>query len=213
MPLKTLSTVKCFGGVLHRVSHASVTTKTEMIFAVFLPPQAETSKVPALFYLSGLTCTDENFTQKAGAQRAAAEHGIALIAPDTSPRALLVASVAGHPETHIAPSFLQVVMRYRTTISPKAPGTATTAGILEPVWHPACSPSGFCAGDPLTRPMPAYRRRGWLLCQRHAGAMERQFSDVRLHNAGATGGSWLELRRRCFERSVSLLPVHCSVRV
>lgn len=83
---KTLSTVKCFGGVLHRVSHTSACTKSGMTFAVFLPPQAETSKVPALYYLSGLTCTDENFTQKAGAQRAAVEHGIALIAPDTSPR-------------------------------------------------------------------------------------------------------------------------------
>ena len=66
MSIKTLSTVRCFGGVLHRVSHTSVSTKTDMVFAVFLPAQAETAKVPALFYLSGLTCTDENFMQKAG---------------------------------------------------------------------------------------------------------------------------------------------------
>jgi S-formylglutathione hydrolase len=57
-----------------------------MIFAIYLPPQAETQPVPLLWWLSGLTCTDENFMQKAGAQRLAAELGIAIICPDTSPR-------------------------------------------------------------------------------------------------------------------------------
>jgi len=57
-----------------------------MTFSVYLPPQAEEERVPVLYWLSGLTCTDENFVQKAGAQRYAAEHGIAIIAPDTSPR-------------------------------------------------------------------------------------------------------------------------------
>ncbi|CAN0098212.1 unnamed protein product, partial [Phaeothamnion confervicola] len=77
---------KTFGGWLRRYAHMSSSTKTTMTFSVFLPPAAETKKVPALYYLSGLTCTDENFTQKAGAQRAAAARGVALIAPDTSPR-------------------------------------------------------------------------------------------------------------------------------
>jgi hypothetical protein len=86
MSYKVLSTAKCFGGTLSRVQHASAVTKTDMIFAVFMPEAAEGVKVPALYYLSGLTCTDENFMGKAGAQRAAAQHGIALIAPDTSPR-------------------------------------------------------------------------------------------------------------------------------
>lgn len=86
MSLKVLSTAKCFGGTLSRVQHASAVTKTDMVFAVFMPEAAEGVKVPALYYLSGLTCTDENFMGKAGAQRAAAQHGIALIAPDTSPR-------------------------------------------------------------------------------------------------------------------------------
>ena len=88
MSYKVLSTAKCFGGTLSRVQHASAVTKTDMIFAVFMPEAAEGVKVPALYYLSGLTCTDENFMGKAGAQRAAAQHGIALIAPDTSPRTL-----------------------------------------------------------------------------------------------------------------------------
>ena len=57
-----------------------------MTFSIYLPPQAEQSKVPALYWLSGLTCTDENFVTKAGAQRHAAIHGIAIICPDTSPR-------------------------------------------------------------------------------------------------------------------------------
>lgn len=77
---------KCFGGWLKRYKHASTATGTEMVFAIYLPPQAETQKVPVLYWLSGLTCTDENFMQKAGAQRVAAELGIALVAPDTSPR-------------------------------------------------------------------------------------------------------------------------------
>lgn len=77
---------KCFGGWLKRYKHHSTATRTEMIFAIYLPPQAQTEKVPVLYWLSGLTCNDENFMQKAGAQRIAAELGIAIVAPDTSPR-------------------------------------------------------------------------------------------------------------------------------
>jgi S-formylglutathione hydrolase len=77
---------RVFGGELHRVRHASEACACDMTVAVFLPPQAEKSPVPVLFWLSGLTCTDENFMQKAGAQRMAAELGMAIVAPDTSPR-------------------------------------------------------------------------------------------------------------------------------
>lgn len=77
---------KCFGGVQRLYSHESRATLTPMRFAVFAPPQAADGPVPALYYLSGLTCTWENFTVKAGAQRYAAEHGVLLVAPDTSPR-------------------------------------------------------------------------------------------------------------------------------
>ena len=83
-----LSSNKCFDGWLKRYKHQSSSTGTEMVFAIFLPPQAQTQPVPVLYWLSGLTCTDENFTQKAGAQRIAAELGIALVCPDTSPRGL-----------------------------------------------------------------------------------------------------------------------------
>jgi len=84
--LKQLSTVRCFGGLVKKFEHASSSTNTPMKVSVFLPPQAEEGKVPALYWLSGLTCTEDNFIQKAGACQFAAEYGIALICPDTSPR-------------------------------------------------------------------------------------------------------------------------------
>ena len=86
--LTEISANKSFGGWLKRYKHPSDTLKCDMVFGVYLPPQAETQKVPVLWWLSGLTCTDENFMQKAGAHRIAAELGIAIICPDTSPRGL-----------------------------------------------------------------------------------------------------------------------------
>ncbi|KND54904.1 S-formylglutathione hydrolase [Candidatus Paraburkholderia kirkii] len=77
---------RCFDGVQRIYRHDSETIGLPMRFSVFLPKEASSRKVPALFYLTGLTCTEETFPIKAGAQRYAAEHGIALIAPDTSPR-------------------------------------------------------------------------------------------------------------------------------
>ena len=84
--MDTLSEQRCFGGVQGIYSHASRETGTPMRFSVFAPPAAGEGTVPVLWFLSGLTCTEENFTVKAGAQRYAAEHGIMLVAPDTSPR-------------------------------------------------------------------------------------------------------------------------------
>jgi S-formylglutathione hydrolase len=86
-PLELLAEHRCFGGSQRRYRHASAVLGCPMTLAVFLPPRALAGEpVPALWWLSGLTCTDENFTQKAGAQRLAAELGLALVAPDTSPR-------------------------------------------------------------------------------------------------------------------------------
>jgi S-formylglutathione hydrolase len=76
----------CFGGTVGYYSHQSQTCNNEMNFAVYIPPQAKFQPVPILYYLSGLTCSEENFTVKAGAQRYAAEWGIMLVVPDTSPR-------------------------------------------------------------------------------------------------------------------------------
>ncbi len=86
MTVETLGEHRCFGGVQGYYRHESAETGTPMRFAVFLPPAAESGPVPVLWFLSGLTCTEENFTVKAGAQRRAAELGLALVMPDTSPR-------------------------------------------------------------------------------------------------------------------------------
>ena len=84
MTLETLSTQRCHGGVVSYHRHQSVETGTPMRFAVFTPPGE--GPFPAVWFLAGLTCTEDNFTVKAGAQRKAAELGLLLIAPDTSPR-------------------------------------------------------------------------------------------------------------------------------
>ncbi|MEM7470649.1 MAG: S-formylglutathione hydrolase [Pseudomonadota bacterium] len=84
--METVSENACFGGTQGVYTHASTVTDCEMTFAVFLPEEAKDGPVPVLWYLSGLTCTHENAMTKAGAQAWAADHGIALVFPDTSPR-------------------------------------------------------------------------------------------------------------------------------
>jgi S-formylglutathione hydrolase len=89
--LKTISQSRCFGGTQSVYAHDAATTQCSMRFGIFLPPQAAKGRVPVLYWLSGLTCTEENFVIKAGAQRSAAELGLALVVPDTSPRGLNIA--------------------------------------------------------------------------------------------------------------------------
>ncbi len=86
MTFETVSVNKSFGGTQGVYKHTSQELGCDMKFAVFTPPQAENDTRPVVFWLSGLTCTEENFTVKAGAQRAAAELGLVIVAPDTSPR-------------------------------------------------------------------------------------------------------------------------------
>ncbi len=86
MTIETLSKTNCFGGKIGFYRHASRTNQCDMRFSVFEPPQAAKGKVPVLTFLSGLTCTEENFMVKSGAQRVAAELGLMLVSPDTSPR-------------------------------------------------------------------------------------------------------------------------------
>ena len=90
MAITSVSLNKCFGGVQGVYSHESRETACVMRFGVFLPPQAEARKGPVLYWLSGLTCTEENFIVKACAQRVAAELGLAIVVPDTSPRGLKI---------------------------------------------------------------------------------------------------------------------------
>lgn len=93
--LEQIAANRSFGGWHKRFRHRSAALGCDMVFAVYLPPQAEQGTVPVLYWLSGLTCTDENFMQKAGAQRLAAQLGIAIVAPDTSPRG---SEVPGDPD-------------------------------------------------------------------------------------------------------------------
>ncbi|MDX2319215.1 MAG: S-formylglutathione hydrolase [Moritella sp.] len=87
MTIENISNNKAFDGWHKQYTHQSKTLNCKMRFAIYLPPQASSQhKVPVMYWLSGLTCSDENFMQKAGALRIAAELGIAIVAPDTSPR-------------------------------------------------------------------------------------------------------------------------------
>jgi S-formylglutathione hydrolase len=87
MPLENLSCQKSAGGWIKRYRHRSATLGCDMTFSIYLPPQIESGeKLPVLYWLSGLSCTDETFMQKAGAQRVAAELGVVIVTPDTSPR-------------------------------------------------------------------------------------------------------------------------------
>lgn len=86
MAPELISESRCFEGSQRTYKHSSEACDCTMQFAAYLPSAAERGPVPALYWLSGLTCTEENFSTKSGAQRYAAEHGVALIVPDTSPR-------------------------------------------------------------------------------------------------------------------------------
>ncbi len=91
MSIENLTSNKIFNGWHEQYTHESAVLSCIMRFAIYLPPQAETQQVPVLYWLSGLTCTDENFVTKAGAQQYAARYGIAIVCPDTSPRGEQVA--------------------------------------------------------------------------------------------------------------------------
>ncbi|MCE9888832.1 S-formylglutathione hydrolase [Kluyvera intermedia] len=94
--MEMLEEHRCFGGWQQRWQHHSTTLNCPMTFSLFLPPEGKKTPPPVLYWLSGLTCNDENFTTKAGAQRVAAELGIVLVMPDTSPRGEGVANDAGY---------------------------------------------------------------------------------------------------------------------
>ncbi|MGZ3461487.1 MAG: S-formylglutathione hydrolase [Archangium sp.] len=103
--LRLLSEHRCFGGTVAYYRHESAVCGGEMRFAVYLPPQARAGKVPVLYYLSGLTCTEETFLIKAGAQRLAAELGLMLVVPDTSPRNTGIPTEGADWEVGTAASF------------------------------------------------------------------------------------------------------------
>lgn len=94
--IEQIESIKEFDGYLNRYQHDSSCCHCSMTFSIYLPPQAQLSKVPALYWLSGLTCTDDNARTKGGMQRYAAEHGIAIVFPDTSPRGAGVPDEVDH---------------------------------------------------------------------------------------------------------------------
>ena len=96
MTIERIEHRACFGGWQDVYRHRSQALDCDMNFAVYLPPQAATRKLPVLYWLSGLTCSEQNFITKAGAQRYAAEHGVILVAPDTSPRGEDIADAEGY---------------------------------------------------------------------------------------------------------------------
>ena len=128
--MKTVSENAAFGGVQGVYSHASDVCGCEMTFAVYLPPQAKAGRVPVLWYLSGLTCTHENAMVKAGAQGWAAEEGIAVIFPDTSPRGEGVADDA---------AFDLGRGRGSTSTPPRRPGRRTSG--CGTMWWTSCRSS------------------------------------------------------------------------
>lgn len=100
MAVTTKATIASFGGKLLKLSHAASSTKCDMNFNLYLPPQAyqtPSQKVPVLIYLSGLTCTADNCSEKGFFQHGASKKGIAVLYPDTSPRTLSSAAIQIHP--------------------------------------------------------------------------------------------------------------------
>ena len=126
--MRTISENTCFGGVQGVYSHASKATGCDMTFGLFLPAEAKTDRVPVLYYLSGLTCTHENAMIKAGAQGWAAEQGIALVFPDTSPRGAGVSGpsqslVHGSQDRSLRP----VIAARRASFSPRSSASSRRA--------------------------------------------------------------------------------------
>ncbi len=144
--LELISEHRCFDGVQRFYRHASSVIGLPMRFSVYLPPQAQAGRVPVLFYLAGLTCTEETFMIKGGAQRFAAKHGIMLVAPDTSPRGAGVPGETDHWDFGVGAGFYVDATRepwsrhYRMysyvtdelyrIVTGELPGDATRVGIF-----------------------------------------------------------------------------------
>ena len=86
MDIEKVSSNVMFDGEQLKFKHKSSSLECSMTFSIYLPPQAKIQDVPIIYWLSGLTCSDDNFVQKSGAQKYAAENGVAIVCPDTSPR-------------------------------------------------------------------------------------------------------------------------------
>jgi S-formylglutathione hydrolase len=134
--IERVSESRCFEGRQIVYKHASVACACTMRFAVYLPPAAEKGPVPALYWLSGLTCTEENFSVKAGAQRYAAELGLALIIPDTSPRGVNIPGEDAQMDVGTGADFMST---RRSRPGPRITAcTTTSATSCRPPSTPIC---------------------------------------------------------------------------
>jgi S-formylglutathione hydrolase len=138
--LTTRSEQRCFDGTIGFYSHAAMTTGSEMRFAVYVPPHVDGARLPVLYYLAGLTCTEETFMIKAGALRLAASHGLILVAPDTSPRGLDLPGDAASWDFGVGAGFY-----VDATESPWAPHYRMYSYVADEL--PAVVASRFPAGD------------------------------------------------------------------
>jgi S-formylglutathione hydrolase len=136
--LTLLNRYRCFGGWQQFFSHAATSTRSDMRFGLYLPPQAESGAVPLLIYLAGLTCNEETFAIKAGAQRVAAELGLALLTPDTSPRVRLPGDDASYDFGLAAGFYLDAIeapwsahYRMYSYVSAELPGLVARAFPLD----------------------------------------------------------------------------------
>jgi len=144
MSLETVSASKCFGGTQYVYAHEARTTRCRMQFSAYVPPQAADGPVPVLTYLSGLTCTEENFTVKAAVQRHAAEHGLLVVAPDTSPRGEAVPDASRPDEEWYLPGRNLLLL-----------STAATYGAIHGIAHLAI---GILASNPFPDARPEFFR-------------------------------------------------------
>jgi S-formylglutathione hydrolase len=141
--MKTISENRAFGGVQGVYSHTSDACACDMTFGLFLPAEAERDPVPVLWYLSGLTCTHENAMVKAGAQKWAAEAGVALVFPDTSPRGAGVADNAAFDLGQGAGFYLNATEApWKPHFRMSFPGRFRSVSAFAPIAHPTTSDWG-----------------------------------------------------------------------
>ena len=138
MSVNTTATIASFGGKLLKLAHNASTTGCEMKFNLYLPPQAQKSKVPLLIWLSGLTCTGDNCAEKGFFQHGASQRGIAVLYPDTSPR------LCPSPFLMLSSNFLQVGLESRAKMKATTLAPAQASTLMQPL----------LLGPPTTRCIP-----------------------------------------------------------
>ena len=207
-PFEVISQHRCFGGTVGFYRHEAASTACAMRFAVFTPSEAKSARVPVLYYLAGLTCTEETFMIKAGAQRVAAELGLMLVAPDTSPRGVKLPGDSDSWDFGVARGFYldataepwsrhyrmytYVTQELRTLIEGTSRPTASVRGSLATRWAATeRSPLRCATRDGIARcqpSRPSARRAAVPGARRHSAAI---WARIRASGRLMTPPSWL----------------------